>query len=122
MCCQSLQAVQRIQEWRATFGSTAISVLMAIFASMPEYGPQEAHMEYADYQLQDSRFIYKDADSVDQPGAFMSEFVLCIFAMHVSAIVGKVRVDALGEFGALGYQAALALTAAAASSLFLQLH
>lgn len=84
----------------------------------PEYNTQEARAEYADYHLQDSRFIYKDADNDDQPGAFLSEYMVRIFAAHISAIVGKVRVDALGEFGAPGYQTALALTAAAVSPPF----
>jgi len=88
---------------------------MAFFASVPEYDTQAARAEYAEYQLQDACFIYKDADSDDQPGAFLSEYIVRIFAVHVSAITGKVRVDALGEFGAPGYQTALALTAAAMS-------
>jgi len=114
----SCQATQRLHEWRAAFGSTAISILMAFFASMPQYNTQEARAEYADYQLHDSRFIYEDAENDDQPGAFLSEYMVRIFAAHVSSIVGKVRVDSLNEFGAPGYQTALALTAAAVSPPF----
>ncbi|OJA07945.1 hypothetical protein AZE42_11019, partial [Rhizopogon vesiculosus] len=85
-------ATQRLHEWWAAFGSTTISILMAFFASMPQYNTQEARTEYADYQLHDSHFIYEDADNDDQ----------------------LVRVDSFNEFGAPGYQTALALTAAAA--------
>ncbi|KAG1733930.1 uncharacterized protein EDB91DRAFT_1057236 [Suillus paluster] len=117
------QAIQRIHEWRTIFGSTAISVLMAFFASVPQYDTQAACAEYAEYQLQDAHFIYKDANNDDQPGAFLLEYILRIFAVHVSAIVGMVRVDALGKIGAPGYQTVLALTAAAMSPpIFFLLH
>jgi len=67
------QACQRIHEWRASFGSTAITVLMAFFALMgDEYKTQEARKEYAEYQLEDSRFVYEDPDSEERPGAFLS--------------------------------------------------
>ncbi|KAG1721161.1 hypothetical protein EDD22DRAFT_962603 [Suillus occidentalis] len=74
----------------------------------------EAHKEYAEYQLQDCHFIYEDPDNEDQPGAFLSEYILHIFAAHLTAVTGRVRVDSLVEFGKPGYQTALALTAVAA--------
>ncbi|KAG2116275.1 hypothetical protein DEU56DRAFT_172235 [Suillus clintonianus] len=107
-------ASQKIHEWRAGFGSAAVTVLMTFLTSMPEYNTQAARKEYAEYQLEDLRFIYEDPDNEEQPGAFLSEFILRIFAAHLAAIAGKVRVDALVEFGEPGYQTALALTAAAA--------
>ncbi|KAG1889157.1 hypothetical protein F4604DRAFT_1673857 [Suillus subluteus] len=103
-----------IHEWRAAFGSTAVSVLMAYFTSTPKYKTQEAREEYAEDQLQDCRFVYEDPDNEEQPGAFLSEYILRIFASHLSAISGKVRVDELVEFGKPGYLTALALAAAAA--------
>ncbi|KAG2029543.1 hypothetical protein BDR03DRAFT_880435 [Suillus americanus] len=105
---------QRIQEWRAGFGSTAVSILMAYFASTPECKTQEAREEYAEDQLQDCRFVYEDPDNEEQPGAFLSEYILRIFASHLSAISGRVRVDELVEFGKPGYLTALTLAAAAA--------
>ncbi|KAG2739995.1 hypothetical protein P692DRAFT_20754477 [Suillus brevipes Sb2] len=108
------QVSQRIHEWRASFGSTAVTVLMAFFTSTPDYETQEAREEYAEYQLQDCRFIYEDPDNEDQPGAFLSEYILRIFAAHLTAVAGRVRVDSLVEFGKPGYQTALALTAVAA--------
>jgi hypothetical protein len=112
---QTSQVCQRIHEWRAGFGSTAVSVLMAYFASTPEYKTQEAREEYAEDQLQDCRFVYEDPDNEEQPGAFLSEYILRIFASHLSAISGRVRVDELVEFGKPGYLTALALAAAAVS-------
>lgn len=88
---------------------------MAFFASTPEYQAQDARKEFAEYQLQDCNFIYEDPDNEEQPGAFLSEFVLRVFAAHLSAIAGRVRVDALVEFGKPGYLTALALTAVAVS-------
>ncbi|KAG2061687.1 hypothetical protein BDR06DRAFT_966584 [Suillus hirtellus] len=105
---------QRVHEWRASFGSTAITVLMAFFTSMPEYETQEAHEEYAEYQLQECHFIYEDPDNEEQPGVFLSEYILRIFAAHLTAVARKVRVDLLVEFGKPGYQTTLALTAVAA--------
>ncbi|KAG2037357.1 hypothetical protein BDR03DRAFT_1010822 [Suillus americanus] len=105
---------QRIHKWRASFGSTAITVLMAFFTSTPDYETQEAGEEYTEYQLQDCRFIYEDPDNEDQPSAFLSEYILRIFAAHLTAVAGRVRVDSLVEFGKPGYQTALALTAVAA--------
>ncbi|KAG1846460.1 hypothetical protein F4604DRAFT_1688399 [Suillus subluteus] len=107
-------ATQRIHEWRATFDSTAISVLMALFSSEPEYKTQAACKEYAEDQIEDLRFIYEDPDNNDHPGAFLSEYILHVFAAHLAAIIGRVRVDALIEFGKPSYITALALTAAAA--------
>jgi len=91
---------------------------MAFFTSTPEYQAQDARKEFAEYQLQDCNFIYEDPDNEEQPGAFLSEFVLHVFAAHLSSIAGRVRVDALVEFGKPGYPTALALTAVAVSYLY----
>ncbi|KAG1788517.1 hypothetical protein EV424DRAFT_1339339 [Suillus variegatus] len=112
-------ASQRIHEWQAAFGLTAVSVLMAFFASTPEYETQEAREEYAEYQLQDCCFVYDDPDNDEQPGAFLSEYILRIFAAHLTAISGKARVDALVEFGKPGYLTALALSAVSVSLHFI---
>lgn len=92
---------------------------MAFFASTPEYETQEAREEYAEYQLQDCRFVYDDPDNDEQPGAFLSEYILRIFAAHLTAISGKARVDALVEFGKPGYLTALALSAVSVSLHFI---
>ncbi|KAG1875668.1 hypothetical protein F4604DRAFT_1924727 [Suillus subluteus] len=97
-------ATQRIHE----------CVLMALFSSEPEYKTQAACKEYAEDQIEDLRFIYEDPDNNDHPGAFLSEYILHVFAAHLAAIIGRVRVDALIEFGKPSYITALALTAAAA--------
>ncbi|KAG1727627.1 hypothetical protein EDB19DRAFT_1833050 [Suillus lakei] len=100
--------------FNAVCSFTHPSVLMAFFASTPEYKTQEAREEYAEDQLQDCHFVYEDPENEDQPGAFLSEYILRIFASHLSAVSGKVRVDELVEFGKPGYLTALALAAAAA--------
>ncbi|KAG1801159.1 uncharacterized protein BJ212DRAFT_1213683, partial [Suillus subaureus] len=94
-CSFDIEDFQRIHEWRASFGSTAITVLMAFFTSTPDYETQEARKEYAEYQLQDCCFIYEDPDNKEQPGAFLSEYILHIFAAHLTTVAGKVRVDSL---------------------------
>ncbi|KAG1801894.1 uncharacterized protein BJ212DRAFT_1304949 [Suillus subaureus] len=88
---------------------------MAYFASTPKYKTQEAHEEYAEDQLQDCHFVYEDPDNEEQPGAFLSEYILHILTSHLSTISGRVRVDELVEFGKPGYLTAPALAATAAS-------
>ncbi|KAG1869613.1 hypothetical protein F4604DRAFT_1927007 [Suillus subluteus] len=104
---------QRISEWRGNFGSTAITILMAFFASMDKYKTKEACKEYAEYQLEDSRFVYEDPDNKDSPGAFLLEFILHIFAVQLNATQGCQITDSL-NFGLPAYPMALALTTAAA--------
>ncbi|KAG2112216.1 uncharacterized protein F5147DRAFT_650870 [Suillus discolor] len=87
---------------------------MAFFASTLEYETQEACKEYAECQLQDCCFTYDDPDNDEEPGTFLSEYMLRIFAAHLTAISGKVRVDGLVEFGKPGYLTALMLSAVAA--------
>jgi hypothetical protein len=53
--------------------------------------------------------------------SFLSHCILRIFAAHLTAVAGKVRVDSLVEFGKPGYQTALALTAVAVSFFFISL-
>ncbi|KAG2062484.1 hypothetical protein BDR04DRAFT_1165150 [Suillus decipiens] len=71
---------QRISEWRA---------------SIDEYRTKEACKEYAEYQLEDSCFVYEDPDNKDSPGAFLSEFILCIFAVQLNATKGCQKIDLL---------------------------
>ncbi|KAG2050394.1 hypothetical protein BDR06DRAFT_1064878 [Suillus hirtellus] len=104
---------QRISEWRGNFSSTAITILMAFFASTDEYKTKEARKEYAKYQLEDSCFVYEDPDNKDSPGAFLSEFILRIFAVQLNATQGCQIIDSL-DFGLPAYPTALALTTAAA--------
>ncbi|KAG1720791.1 uncharacterized protein EDB91DRAFT_1088696 [Suillus paluster] len=105
---------QRVHKWWASFGSTANSVLIAFFASTPKYKTQEAHEEYTEEKLKECHFVYEDPENEEQPGAFLSEYILRIFASHLTAIAGQVRVDSLVEFGKPGYQTALVLSAVAA--------
>jgi hypothetical protein len=71
---------------------------MAFFASTDEFKTKEAHKEYAEYQLQDSRFVYEDPDNEDSPGAFLSEFILHIFTVQLNATQGRQIIDSL-DFG-----------------------
>ncbi|KAG1846205.1 hypothetical protein DFJ58DRAFT_730591 [Suillus subalutaceus] len=78
-----------------------------------EFKTKEACKDYAEYQLEDSCFVYEDTDNEDSPGAFLSEFILRIFAVQLNATQGHQIIDSL-DFGLPGYQTALALTTAAA--------
>jgi hypothetical protein len=87
---------------------------MVFFASMDEFKTKEARKDYAKYQLEDSHFVYEDPDNKDSPGAFLLEFILCIFAVQLNATQGRQIIDSL-DFSLPGYQMALALTTAAVS-------
>ncbi|KAG1766609.1 hypothetical protein EV702DRAFT_980744 [Suillus placidus] len=105
---------QRVHEWRGHFGSTAISILMTFFSSTNEFKTKEARKAYAEYQLEDSRFVYEDPDNEDSPGAFLSEFILRVFAVQLNATQGRQIIDSL-DWELPTYSTALALTTAAVS-------
>lgn len=105
--------MNKIHEWMTSFGSMAITVLMAFFTSNPEYQTQAARKAFTDDQLKDSRFVYENPESQDNPGAFLSVYFLRIFATHLNAIAGHEKVDTL-DSGIMCFETALALTAAAA--------
>ncbi|KAG1807679.1 uncharacterized protein BJ212DRAFT_1303388 [Suillus subaureus] len=104
---------QRISEWRGVFGSTAVSALVTFFASNDDFQAPKARKEYAEYQLEDSCFMYEDPDNEDLPGAFLSEFILHVFAAHLNAIQGYEKIDII-DCGLPGHQAMLALATVAA--------
>ncbi|KAG1894964.1 uncharacterized protein F5891DRAFT_984657 [Suillus fuscotomentosus] len=112
---------QRISKWRRNFGSTAITILMVFFASTNEYETPETQKAYSEYQIEDSCFVYEDPDSEDSPGAFLSEFILHIFAAHLNAIQGHQLIDTL-NVGLPGYQTALALTTATSKCALILVH
>ncbi|KAG1884780.1 hypothetical protein F4604DRAFT_1574529, partial [Suillus subluteus] len=103
---------QRILEWMGTFGSTAITVLIMFFSLHEDFKTPEAQKEYAEYQLQDLRFVYENLDNKDSPGAFLSEFILCVFAAHFNTIHGYEKIDLI-DTGLSGHQTMLALATAA---------
>lgn len=90
---------------------------MAFFTSNPDYQTQTACKAFADDQLEDSRFIYENPESEDNPGAFLSEYFLRTFAMHLNAIAGHKKVETL-DCGIMSFDTALALMAAAVSCVF----
>jgi hypothetical protein len=91
---------------------------MLFFTSNDDFKTPDARKEFAGDQLVDSRFVYEDADNEDSPGAFLSEFILCIFAAHLNAIYGYKKIDTI-ERGLPGHQTSLALATAAVSLLLL---
>jgi hypothetical protein len=90
---------------------------MAFFTADPDFETQAARKAFADDQLEDSRFVYENPENDNNPGAFLSEYFLRIFATHLNAIAGHEKVDTL-DCGMMGLETALALTAAAVSRVF----
>lgn len=90
---------------------------MMFFTSNDNFKTPDARKEFAGDQLVDSRFVYEDPNE-DLPGAFLSEFILRVFAAHLNAIYGYEKIDII-ERGLPGHQTSLALATAAVSLLLL---
>ena len=53
--------------WRSPIESTAITVLIAFFASQPDmFDTDKDRQEWAEWYLKDLRFAYKDVDGDDR--------------------------------------------------------
>ncbi|MGH7238925.1 MAG: hypothetical protein ACREHG_02545 [Candidatus Saccharimonadales bacterium] len=57
---------QRVYEWRAAFGSAALSIVNAFFESNDEFNTNEARVEFAEYQLKNFAFLYQKAVGNDR--------------------------------------------------------
>jgi hypothetical protein len=135
------QAEQRVYEWRASFGSAAVTMVNYFFESNDKFKTTELCQEFADYMLEHDRFIFSNTDSEDYEvsqlflsydiylqvltsfhwqewrGAFGSPFVLQVFATHLSAIRGNIEVPKLGAAKNLKPNVALALSGTAVNFL-----
>jgi hypothetical protein len=62
--------MQRIYEWRASFGSSAICILNAFFECdehKEEFITNNLCIDFSKYMLKDLRFLYSTADGDDRP-------------------------------------------------------
>lgn len=91
---------------------------MMFFTLNNDFKTPDAQKEYAGDQLVDSHFGYEDPDNEDLPGAFLSEFILRIFATHLNTVYGYEKINTI-EHGLPGHQTSLALATAAVSFLLL---
>ncbi|GBE84412.1 hypothetical protein SCP_0603910 [Sparassis crispa] len=90
--------IQRLDEWRSSFGSTAIAALELFFKSDSKYQKPEYRVKFSRCLLELRRFAYEDAKGSDPEefkGLFRSLLILRIFATHLSAIEGAIDVEGL---------------------------
>ncbi|GBE85561.1 hypothetical protein SCP_0800780 [Sparassis crispa] len=94
--------IQRLYEWRSTFGSTAISVVEAFFSTTPKYLDFAKRPSFAKALLKLSRFAFLSAKGENRSnftGLFRSPFMLRTFAIHLAAIEGAIDVEGLYSEG-----------------------
>ncbi|KAG2158763.1 uncharacterized protein EDB93DRAFT_1100386 [Suillus bovinus] len=108
-------AKQHLSEWRGGFGSAAVMMITSLMAADPLYESEDNHVEFADFWLEDNKFLFGDVDSDNKKewsGMWQSTFVLQTFAAHLNYTQGRVPVPELNSEEPV-LQTALSLSAAA---------
>lgn len=52
-----------MSEWRGGFGSTAVMMITSLMAADPLYESEDNRVEFADFWLEDNKFLFGDVDS-----------------------------------------------------------
>ncbi|KAL6298720.1 hypothetical protein BKA93DRAFT_830499 [Sparassis latifolia] len=94
-------SIQRMCEWRSSFGSTAITIAEAFFNANIKYLDLTKCAAFATEMLKFHHFAYETAKGSKPEGLFRSPFVMRMFCTHLSAIEGAVDVDGLYPKGSM---------------------
>lgn len=82
------QTLRRINEWRSSFGSSALAMMLHFFSTLDSNDDIHAAAEFLST---DSRFLWEDPDSSDPTKPFRSPFLLMLIAIthlgHITACV-----------------------------------
>ncbi|KAG1875765.1 hypothetical protein F4604DRAFT_1680644 [Suillus subluteus] len=108
-------AKQRLSEWHGGFGSAAVMMITTLMAASPLYESEDSRVGFANFWLEDNRFLFEDVDSDDKKewsGMWQSTFVLQTFVAHLNYTQGRVLVSELNSEEPV-LQTALSLSAAA---------
>ncbi|KAG2084605.1 uncharacterized protein F5147DRAFT_782425 [Suillus discolor] len=108
-------AKQRLSEWRGGFGSAAVMMIMSLMAASPLYESEDSRVGFANFWLEDNRFLFGDVDSDDKKewsGMWQSTFVLQTFTARLNYTQGRVPVSELNSEESV-LRTALSLSAAA---------
>jgi hypothetical protein len=62
----ALQTNQRVYEWRAAFGSTAIAIVNAFFNHHSTFDTAKARTDFAVKQIKNLAFLYHKAEGDDK--------------------------------------------------------
>ncbi|KAG2090576.1 hypothetical protein BD769DRAFT_1395791 [Suillus cothurnatus] len=106
---------QRLSEWRGGFGSAAVMMFTTFMAADPLYNNEDQRADFADFWLEDNRWLFANIDSDDKKlwtGMWQSMFVLQTFAAHLNYTQGRVPVLSL-QSEEQSCRTALALSGAA---------
>ncbi|KAG1795903.1 hypothetical protein EV424DRAFT_1353337 [Suillus variegatus] len=88
----SLKTIQRLSEWRSTFGSTAIALVIDFLLTNQDCDPQVLSR----LLLKDYAFLFADMDLRDLLGVYHSAFMLQLFRkVHLASIGGHANIPAL---------------------------
>ncbi|KAF8128937.1 hypothetical protein EV363DRAFT_1339240 [Boletus edulis] len=83
-------ALQRIDEWRYSFGSSALAMMLHFFSSLDD---DDRVRSAAEFLATDFRFLREDPDSSEPTEMFRSPFLLILIAItHLSDIAAFVDV------------------------------
>ncbi|KAG1883847.1 hypothetical protein F4604DRAFT_1677553 [Suillus subluteus] len=86
------QTIQRLSEWRSSFGSTAIVLIYDFLMSNSDCDPEVL----AGLLLKNYAFIFEDMDKRDPDSAFHSVFILQLLGKaHLNVINGHANIPAL---------------------------
>jgi len=61
-----MQTKQRLSEWRGGFGSAAVMMFTTFMAADPLYNNEDQHADFADFWLEDNRWLFANIDSDDK--------------------------------------------------------
>ncbi|KAG2052554.1 hypothetical protein BDR06DRAFT_972941 [Suillus hirtellus] len=59
-------AKQCLSEWCSEFGSVAVMMIMSLMAASPLYKSEDSHISFANFWLEDNRFLFGDVNSDDK--------------------------------------------------------
>ncbi|KAF8521077.1 hypothetical protein BU17DRAFT_88282 [Hysterangium stoloniferum] len=108
-------AMQCISDsWHATFGSTAITIIKSIFENSEDgFSTDDDDQVFAQHQLDNLEFLYRDTDSMPYHHPFQGPLILHTLAAHYCAIHGAIKILSLGDADLLTNQpyGALAMSA-----------
>ncbi|KAG1725316.1 hypothetical protein EDB19DRAFT_1616390, partial [Suillus lakei] len=89
-------------EWHGGFGSTAVMMITSLMAADPLYESEDNRVGFADFWLEDNKFLFGDVDSDNKKewsGMWQSTFVLQTFMAHLNYTQGHVPVPELNSRG-----------------------
>ncbi|RPD69757.1 hypothetical protein L226DRAFT_526445 [Lentinus tigrinus ALCF2SS1-7] len=114
------QAMQRVYEWRGSFGSNALRAFDSWFRTKgDQYAEPRKKAAFCKKIIPDGRLFYEDPEGRERIGLYRSPFVLAAFAGHLDATRGAVIIKSLysdrqreSPYGALGLAGAAVYRAA----------